>query len=109
LLDDPQIKAELHTYVWSNKWAVDPEKLVEFTKGTLLPDLAKRFAENTLNNEMPMGLKQYMELELFPWIHMKVGQGISLHSACRSLQKEGFKFIHTKRGYILMAMTGPML
>jgi hypothetical protein len=31
--------------------------MVEFMKGTLLPDLAKRFAENTLNNEMPKGLK----------------------------------------------------
>lgn len=98
LLDDPQIKAELRTYVRSNKWAVDPEKLVEFTKGTLLPDMAKKFAENVLNNEMPKGLKRYMELELFPRIHMKVGQGISLHSARRWLQKAGFKFISHKKG-----------
>jgi hypothetical protein len=72
--------------------------MVEFMKGTLLPDLAKRFAENTLNNEMPKGLKWYMELELFPRIHMKVGQGISLHSTCHWLQKEGFKFISHKKG-----------
>ena len=98
LLNDPQIKAELRTYVQSNKWAVDPAKLVDFTKGTLLPDLAKKYAEDVLNNEMPKGLKRYMELELFPQIHMKVGRGISLHSARRWLHKEGFKFISHKKG-----------
>jgi hypothetical protein len=98
LLDDPQIKAELRTYVRSNKWAVDPSKLVDFTKGTLLPDVAKKFAENALNNEMPKGLKKYMELELFPRVHMKVGRGISLNSARRWLRKEGFKFISHQKG-----------
>ena len=77
---------------------MDPSKLVEFTKGTLLPDVAKRFAENVLNNEMPKGLKKYMELKLFPWVHMKVGHGISLNSARRWLQKEGFKFISHQKG-----------
>ena len=72
---------------------MDPSKLVEFTKGTLLPNVAKRFAENVLNNKMPKGLKKYMELKLFPQVHMKVGHGISLNSARHWLQKEGFKFI----------------
>jgi hypothetical protein len=98
LLDDPQIKAELRTYVRSNKWAVDPSKLMEFTKGTLLPDAAKTFAENVLNNEMLKGLKKYMELELFPRVHMKVGRGISLNSARCWLRKEGFKFISHQKG-----------
>ena len=53
-----------------------------------IPDVAKRFVENVLNNKMPKGLKKYMELELFPQVHMKVGHGISLNSACRWLQKE---------------------
>jgi hypothetical protein len=71
---------------------------MEFTKGTLLPDTAKTFAENVLNNEMPKGLKKYMKLELFPRVHMKVGQGISLNSARCWLRKEGFKFISHQKG-----------
>ena len=39
LLNDPQIKAELCTYVWSNKWAMDPAKLVEFTGAMLYPSV----------------------------------------------------------------------
>lgn len=84
----------------SNKWSMDPAKLVEFTKGTLLPDMAKKFAENALNNEMPKGLKRYMELELFPQIHMKVGQGISINSAHHWLQKEGFWVCFTQKRVI---------
>jgi len=36
---------------------MDPLKLAEFTKGTLLPDAAKKFAENALNDKRPKGLK----------------------------------------------------
>ena len=37
LLEDPAVKAELRTYVRSNKWAMNPEKLQEFTNHTMLP------------------------------------------------------------------------
>jgi hypothetical protein len=30
---------------------------------------------------MPQGLKKYLEVELFPWIHLKVRKGISLSTA----------------------------
>jgi len=46
---------------------------------------------------MPQGLKKYMELELFPHIHMKFGKGISLSTACQWLQCKGFKYtVHKK-------------
>lgn len=49
---------------------------------------------------MPQGLKQYMELELFPRIHIKVGKGISVSTARQWLQREGFKFtLHKKAIY----------
>ena len=73
LFDDPTIAAELRTYVRSNKWSVNPEKLAAFSKNQLIPEEAKQYLRSMVNEEMPHGLKQYMELELFPCIHLKVG------------------------------------
>jgi hypothetical protein len=39
-----------------------------------------------------------MEYELFPQIHLKVGQGISLSMACWWMYKEEFQFISHKKG-----------
>ena len=100
LLEDPVIKAELRTYVRSNKWAVNPEKLQEFTNKTMLPAEATKYCQEICDKEMPRGLKKYMELELFPRIHMKVGKGISASTARRWLQHEGFKCtLHKKAIY----------
>jgi hypothetical protein len=46
---------------------------------------------------MPQGLKKYMELKLFPCIHMKVGKGILLSTTCQWLQCEGFKYTAHKK------------
>jgi hypothetical protein len=54
--------------------------------------------EHVMQNEMPHGLKRYMEMELFPRIHLWVGCGISLPTARRWLHKEGFKYINHKKG-----------
>lgn len=100
LLEDPVIKAELRTYVRSNKWAVDPKKLQEFTNKTMLPVEAAKYCQQICDKEMPQELKKYLELELFPRIHMKVGKGISMSMACRWLQNEGFKYtLHKKAIY----------
>jgi hypothetical protein len=100
LLEDPAIKAELRTYVRSNKWAVNLEKLQNFTNKTMLPAEAAKYCQEICDKEMPQGLKQYMELELFPRIHIKVGKGISVSTAHRWLQREGFKFtLHKKAIY----------
>ena len=39
---------------------------------------------------MPLALKKYMEVELFPWIQMKVSKGISISMASQWLQHEGY-------------------
>ena len=39
---------------------------------------ATKYCQEICDKEMPQGLKKYMELELFPRIHMKVGKGISV-------------------------------
>ncbi|KAE9394968.1 hypothetical protein BT96DRAFT_958677 [Gymnopus androsaceus JB14] len=78
LLDDPTIKAELRVYIRSHKWAMYPKKLAQFTKGELIPKEANKYLQKIVQDEMPKGLKKYMEVELLPRIQMKVGRGISL-------------------------------
>jgi hypothetical protein len=95
---DPAIADELQTYVQSNKWAINPEKLALFSKGKLVPDAADKYLQQIVNEEMPRGLKKYMEYELFPRIHLRVGQGISISTARRWLHQEGFRYIGHKKG-----------
>jgi hypothetical protein len=98
LLSDPAIAAELRAYIRSNKWAMDPEKLSKFSQDKLAPKAADKYLQQITQNEMPHGLKRYMEYELFPRIHLRVGHGISLATARRWLHKEGFKYIHHRKG-----------
>jgi hypothetical protein len=73
LLNDPAIATELRTYVCSNKWAMNPKKLTEFSKNTMVPAAAKQYLQNMLEKEIPRGLKSYLELVLFPRIQYKAG------------------------------------
>ncbi|KAF9237261.1 hypothetical protein BU15DRAFT_48987 [Melanogaster broomeanus] len=88
LLKDPTIAGELRTYVRSHKWAMDPAKLIKFTKSELIPHEAEKYAKHIINTEMPHGLKQYLELELFPRMHLKVIRGVSLSTARRWLPND---------------------
>ena len=81
LLSDSTICAELRSYVWSNKWSMDVEKLVEFTQNKLIPDAAERFICQVVNVAMPNSLKRYLELGLLPQVALKVGKEISLCTA----------------------------
>jgi hypothetical protein len=47
---------------------------------------------------MLRGLKRFMEVELFPRIHLKVGRGVSLSTAQCWLHCEGFRYIGHKKG-----------
>lgn len=98
LLDDPVIAAELRAYLRSNKWAMNPEKLTQFTENKLIPSAADEYLRHIVHNEMPKGLRKYMEIELFPRIHLKVGRGISLSTALCWMLKEGFWYISHKKG-----------
>ncbi|KAG1883732.1 hypothetical protein F4604DRAFT_1575373 [Suillus subluteus] len=98
LLDDPAIVSELRTFMHSNKWSMDPQKLAKFMNNELLHTEATKYLEGLVQTEMPQGLKRYIELELFPHIHMKVGRGESLSTACRWLHLEGFQFMAYKKG-----------
>jgi hypothetical protein len=73
LLSDPTVAAELRAYIRSNKWAMDPAKLAQFVGNKLIDTAADKYLQHIIDEEMPHGLKRYMEIELFPCIHLKVG------------------------------------
>ncbi|KAL4065982.1 hypothetical protein J3A83DRAFT_4402218 [Scleroderma citrinum] len=98
LFDDPKITMELHTYVHSNKWAVNPQKFADLSKNKLIPVEAEKYLCSVVQDEMPQGVKHYMELELFSHIHLKVGKGISLATAQQWLCCEGFWYTSYKKG-----------
>ncbi len=98
LLDDPSIRAELRSYLRSNKWATDPVKVAEYSKLEMIPAAAEKFIRHIVDEEMPRGLMKYMQVELFPRIHMKAsGKGISIETARRFLYKEGFRYEEHKK------------
>jgi hypothetical protein len=61
------------------------EKLRQFSKNELLPNAGDKYLHHLICEEMLLGLKKYMEVELFPHIHLRVGHGISLSTARRWL------------------------
>lgn len=98
LLDDPAVRAELRSYLRSNKWSIDPAKLAEFVKAKSIPTAAEKYIRQVVDEEMPRGLKKYMEMELFPRVqYRKVGKGITLETARQFLHKEGFRFTEHKK------------
>ena len=98
VLDDPVIRAELRTFVRSEKWSMNPSKLQEFSQGKLLPDAADKYLHHLVCEEMPRGLMKYMEVELFPRLQLKVKNGISISTARRWLRSEGFRYIGYRKG-----------
>ena len=97
LLEDPAIRAELRSFVRSNKWSMNPSKLAEFSQQRMIPAAAKKYIHHIVDDEMPKGLKHYIELELFPRIQQKVKKGISLKTARQFLRKEGFRYTEHKK------------
>ena len=60
---------------------MNPQKLAAFTKNEMIPAEAEKHSYHIVDKEMPEGLKKYLELELFPQVHLKVGKGISISTA----------------------------
>jgi hypothetical protein len=97
LLDDPIVCAELRSFLQSNKWVMDPEKLAKFSKNNMVTKAAEEYLHHLVHTEMPHGLKKYLDLELFPRIQLKVGRGILLQTAHRWLHREGFRYTEHKK------------
>ena len=92
VLDDPEIAAEVRSYLRSNKWATNPRKFQEFVNKKMLPEEVEKYAKHIVNKEMPRGMKCYLELELFPRIQLKIGKGISLTTAWNWMHRQGFQY-----------------
>ncbi|KAL1722536.1 hypothetical protein EV715DRAFT_192812 [Schizophyllum commune] len=100
LLSDPNVRENVRSFLRSNKWSSDPQMLSTFMKNEMLPDLAKRYAVDEIAPQMARGLKQYLEVELFPRIQFKVARGISVRTCNRIMTMEGFTFTeHMKALY----------
>lgn len=99
LVDDPAIAAELRDFVRSNKWAMDPKKLAAFSKDTLVP-MAMRsdYFKKVFDNELPAALMRYLEVELFPRIHVKPSRGWGISTCRRMLRALGFKYTEHAKG-----------
>jgi len=98
LLEDPAIRAELCSYLRSNKWSMNPAKLVEFSEKKMVPAAAEKYLHHLVDEEMPRALQRYMEVELFPRVQQKVVKGITLKTARQFLHKEGFRYVEHKKG-----------
>jgi len=53
LLDDPAVRAELRSFLRSNKWSIDPAKLAEFVKVKSIPTTAEKYIHHLVDEEMP--------------------------------------------------------
>jgi len=53
LLSDPKVAAEMRAYVRSNKWAIDPAKLAQFSEKKLVGIAADEYLKNILRDEIP--------------------------------------------------------
>jgi len=97
LLSDPIIRAEIRSYLRSNKWAMSPAKCQSFLNNELLPEKAKEYAKDIATVEMPQGLQKYLEKELLPRFGFKVKKGISYSTAREIIAEEGFMFTEYKK------------
>ncbi|KAG2108725.1 uncharacterized protein F5147DRAFT_745701 [Suillus discolor] len=84
-IDASKRAAETHGFASVSKWEL-PQSLAghhvkvyslledsAFSKDKPIPSEAEKYIYALVDDEMPCGLKKYLELELFPRIHLKVG------------------------------------
>ncbi|KAI0030465.1 hypothetical protein K488DRAFT_79611 [Vararia minispora EC-137] len=94
ILSDPAVRAAISTYLRSHKWCSDPTRLQKLLKNELTPDEAGAYAQKLVSDEMPRGLKQYLESTVLPSLHLKPTQlGLSFSSMRRLMHNEGFKYM----------------
>lgn len=92
LLNEPSVKDELTAFVRSNKWSMNPQKLIEVTHKTAADEAEKEWVKNHVQHALPTGLLRYLDIELFPRLNLKPAKPISRRTACRWLHQFGFGF-----------------
>ena len=71
IFNDPAVRAAICGYMRSNKWSLNPVKLRQLMKNELERDEATAYAQEIVSQEMPRGLKKYVE-EVGPFIESVV-------------------------------------
>jgi len=91
LLSDPTFCEAVRAYLRSNKWSQSPRKLQKLLNRELSADEAQGYIKQLTLDEMPRGLKQYVEDVLLPRYHLKPGhKGLSLSTMWNLMLAEGF-------------------
>jgi hypothetical protein len=100
-LSDPAVSAELRSWLRTNKWCMNPERLQEYSRVTIVTEEHRKYIDHINHVEMPNGLKQYLELQLFPRLHYATtNKGISSRTAMRWLHTNDFEYkAHAKGLY----------
>ncbi|KAH7878710.1 uncharacterized protein C8R40DRAFT_1037722, partial [Lentinula edodes] len=98
LLSDPTARDAIRAYLRTNKWSLDPPKLKKLFANELAPDEAHEYSRQIISQEMPRGLKSFVEETLLPSMQCKPSHlGLSLSSMRRLMLREGF----TYKGWVL--------
>ncbi|KAL1743271.1 hypothetical protein HDZ31DRAFT_41265, partial [Schizophyllum fasciatum] len=102
IFSDPTVRAAIRSYMRSNKWSLNPGKLAKLMKNELERDEAVAYAQQVVSQEMPRGLKKFVEEEILPRMHQKArGKGYSLSAMRRLMLREGFAYWHPKNEHRL--------
>ncbi|KZV70014.1 hypothetical protein PENSPDRAFT_632253 [Peniophora sp. CONT] len=91
IFDDPTVRAEISAYMRSEKWSLNPPKLKKFFNKELDEAEGEAYGKELFSNEMPRGLKAYVEEKVLPRLHLKPSRwGLSLSSMRLLMLREGF-------------------
>lgn len=97
LLDEPDIRIAMQTFLRSNKWAMDPGKLALFMKGDLPKIISDNYAREIANNEMPDGLARFLREDIFPKIGLSLIKPPTIRTMRRWMILEGFRWESFKK------------
>ncbi len=98
IFSDPSVRAAMSAYMRSNKWSLNPEKLQKLLNKELTADEAREYANEVVSQEIPRGLKRFLETSLLPRLHLKPGRlGLSLSTMRRIMLREGFSYMEYRK------------
>ena len=107
-LSDLVVCVELQSYVWSNKWAIDPAKLAAFMRMSWYLWKPKSMHAKLLTRRCQQNWKNMWRLSCFHAFTSRLGRGfVSAQLANGCIEKDSGIW-NTARGYIMMVTTNPM-
>lgn len=98
IFSEPAVRAAMSSYMWSHKWSMNPAKLKMLLNNELSPEEARDYAQTIVSQEMPQGLKNFVETTILPRSQLKPSRlGLSLATMRRVMLREGFSFMEHKK------------